>query len=82
MDKEFTIEDEEFLNPSNKISIANALRFIYNPVKLVHEALDAPHSHLQVLPPGPRPHPGAQCPPALAPGAERQGGRLLGGTCA
>ena len=33
MDKEFTIEDEEFLNPSNKISIANALRFIYNPVK-------------------------------------------------
>ena len=32
-DKEFTAEDEEFLNPCNKISISNALKFIKNPVR-------------------------------------------------
>ena len=34
-DKEFTAEDEEFLNPCNKISISNALKFIKNPVRWV-----------------------------------------------
>merc|ERR1719357_1576865 len=32
-DHDFTREDEEFLNPCNKISIAKALKFIRNPVK-------------------------------------------------
>merc|ERR1711892_41596 len=32
-DHEFSLEDEELLNPCNKISIAKALRFIRNPVK-------------------------------------------------
>jgi len=31
-DREFTLDDEEFLNPCNKISIANALSLIGNPV--------------------------------------------------
>merc|ERR1719350_1021300 len=35
-DKEFTAEDEEFLNPCNKISISNALKFIKNPVRCCH----------------------------------------------
>jgi len=35
-DKEFTAEDEEFLNPCNKISICNALKFIKNPVRCCH----------------------------------------------
>jgi len=32
-DQDFSCEDESFLNPSNKLSITNALRFIGNPVK-------------------------------------------------
>ena len=32
-DKDFTQEDEERLNPCHQISIANALKFIKNPVK-------------------------------------------------
>lgn len=35
-DKEFTKEDEEFLNPCNKLSITTALTFIKNPVKCCH----------------------------------------------
>merc|ERR1711892_74149 len=32
-DQELSKEDEEFLNPCNRISIANALKFIQNPVQ-------------------------------------------------
>ena len=32
-DQDFTKEDMEELNPLNKISITNALRYIKNPVK-------------------------------------------------
>jgi len=35
-DKEFTKEDEEFLNPCNKLSITTALTFVKNPVTSCH----------------------------------------------
>lgn len=42
LDREFTAEDKEKINPGNSVSIADALDFVKNPVKCckhVHELI-------------------------------------------
>merc|ERR1719362_2494100 len=49
VDKDFTPEDEERLNPCHQISISNALKFLRNPVKCCQHMFDLIHEVIKLI---------------------------------
>jgi len=49
VDKDFTAEDEERLNPCHQISISNALKFIRNPVKCCQHMFNLIHEVIKLI---------------------------------
>merc|ERR1711971_137237 len=49
VDKDFTAEDEERLNPCHQISITNALKFLRNPVKCCQHMFDLIHEVIKLI---------------------------------